>query len=289
MTGSGGDARHRDERGPVVREVVERVPGAERADAAARGDGTLDLADRARGDHLARGELVGPRPVPKLRRHVTPICRSGGRAFALSISAAPPGGAGAGDATRPSIGGMRAIVYAEKGPSSVMRLAERPVPEPGPGQVRVRLVRAGREPDRLEGAGRRVGAHGVRRGHPGPGRRGRRRRARRGRARPRGRRPGLGLPRPARRCRSARRPSTAWLTGSRVVPPARLAGRRGGLRPRRQPRRPRYYRAPGADLGAARRPARRRARWPGRSCSCRAALARSATPRSSSPPGQARR
>ena len=41
---------------------------------------------------------------------------------------------------------MRAIVYAEKGPSSVMRLAERPVPEPGPGQVRVRLARAGVNP-----------------------------------------------------------------------------------------------------------------------------------------------
>jgi NADPH2:quinone reductase len=41
---------------------------------------------------------------------------------------------------------MRAIVYTEKGPSTVMRLAERPVPEPGPGQVRVRLVRAGVNP-----------------------------------------------------------------------------------------------------------------------------------------------
>lgn len=41
---------------------------------------------------------------------------------------------------------MRAVVYAEKGPSTVMRLAERPVPEPGPGQVRVRLVRAGVNP-----------------------------------------------------------------------------------------------------------------------------------------------
>jgi NADPH2:quinone reductase len=41
---------------------------------------------------------------------------------------------------------MRAIVYAEKGSSGVMRLAERPVPEPGPGQVRVRLVRAGVNP-----------------------------------------------------------------------------------------------------------------------------------------------
>jgi NADPH:quinone reductase len=46
----------------------------------------------------------------------------------------------------PSIGGMRTIVYAEKGPSSVMRLVERPVPEPGPGQVRVRLARAGVNP-----------------------------------------------------------------------------------------------------------------------------------------------
>jgi NADPH2:quinone reductase len=41
---------------------------------------------------------------------------------------------------------MRAIVYSDKGPSSVMRLVERPVPEPGPGQVRVRVVRAGVNP-----------------------------------------------------------------------------------------------------------------------------------------------
>jgi NADPH:quinone reductase len=41
---------------------------------------------------------------------------------------------------------MRAIVYSEKGSSGVMRLVERPVPEPGPGQVRVRLVRAGVNP-----------------------------------------------------------------------------------------------------------------------------------------------
>jgi NADPH:quinone reductase len=41
---------------------------------------------------------------------------------------------------------MRAIVYSENGPSSVMRLVERPVPEPGPGQIRVRLVRAGVNP-----------------------------------------------------------------------------------------------------------------------------------------------
>jgi NADPH2:quinone reductase len=41
---------------------------------------------------------------------------------------------------------MRAIVYSEQGSSGVLRLVERPVPEPGPGQVRVRLVRAGVNP-----------------------------------------------------------------------------------------------------------------------------------------------
>ena len=41
---------------------------------------------------------------------------------------------------------MRAIVYAGGGTSSVMRLTERPTPEPGPGQVRVRLARAGVNP-----------------------------------------------------------------------------------------------------------------------------------------------
>lgn len=41
---------------------------------------------------------------------------------------------------------MRAIVYADKGPSEAMELVDRPVPEPGPGQVRVRMVRAGVNP-----------------------------------------------------------------------------------------------------------------------------------------------
>ena len=41
---------------------------------------------------------------------------------------------------------MRAIVYSEKGPFSVLTLVERPAPEPGPGQVRVRMVRAGVNP-----------------------------------------------------------------------------------------------------------------------------------------------
>lgn len=41
---------------------------------------------------------------------------------------------------------MRAVVYTETGPSSVLRLEGRPVPEPGPGEVRVRLVRSGVNP-----------------------------------------------------------------------------------------------------------------------------------------------
>ena len=41
---------------------------------------------------------------------------------------------------------MRAIVYSEMGPSGVLSLVERPAPEPGPGQVRVWLVRAGVNP-----------------------------------------------------------------------------------------------------------------------------------------------
>ena len=41
---------------------------------------------------------------------------------------------------------MRAIVFTEPGPSSVLSLVERDLPEPGPGEVRVRLVRAGVNP-----------------------------------------------------------------------------------------------------------------------------------------------
>ncbi|MFI5625146.1 NADPH:quinone reductase [Nocardioides sp. NPDC051685] len=41
---------------------------------------------------------------------------------------------------------MRAVVYSENGPSSAMRLTERPVPKPGSGEVLVRLVRAGVNP-----------------------------------------------------------------------------------------------------------------------------------------------
>lgn len=41
---------------------------------------------------------------------------------------------------------MRAVVYSETGPSSVLRLVERDLPEPGPGELRVRVVRAGVNP-----------------------------------------------------------------------------------------------------------------------------------------------
>jgi len=41
---------------------------------------------------------------------------------------------------------MRAVVYSEKGPSSVLRVTDRPVPEPGVGEVRVKLARSGVNP-----------------------------------------------------------------------------------------------------------------------------------------------
>ena len=41
---------------------------------------------------------------------------------------------------------MRAVVYSQTGPSSVLEAVERPDPAPGPGEVLVRLVRAGVNP-----------------------------------------------------------------------------------------------------------------------------------------------
>jgi NADPH2:quinone reductase len=41
---------------------------------------------------------------------------------------------------------MRAVTYSETGPSTVLRLVARDLPEPGPGEVRVRLLRAGVNP-----------------------------------------------------------------------------------------------------------------------------------------------
>lgn len=52
---------------------------------------------------------------------------------------------------------MRAIVHSEPGGPDVLRLVERPVPEPGPGEVRVRIAVSGVNPTdwkgRLRGAG----------------------------------------------------------------------------------------------------------------------------------------
>lgn len=41
---------------------------------------------------------------------------------------------------------MRAVVYRAQGPSSVLELVDRVVPEPGPGEIRVRVVRSGVNP-----------------------------------------------------------------------------------------------------------------------------------------------
>ncbi|MGA8847543.1 MAG: alcohol dehydrogenase catalytic domain-containing protein, partial [Nocardioides sp.] len=41
---------------------------------------------------------------------------------------------------------MRAVVYSQIGPSSVLSLVERDAPAPGPGQVLDRVVRAGVNP-----------------------------------------------------------------------------------------------------------------------------------------------
>src|SRR4051794_34489035 len=41
---------------------------------------------------------------------------------------------------------MRAVVFTQPGPSSVLTLVERDLPEPGPGEVRVRVLRSGVNP-----------------------------------------------------------------------------------------------------------------------------------------------
>ncbi len=65
---------------------------------------------------------------------------------------------------------MRAIVYRETGPSSVLALVDRDLPEPGPGEVRVRLVRAGVNPtDWKFRAGSMRGFDEVTPGHDGAG------------------------------------------------------------------------------------------------------------------------
>jgi len=65
---------------------------------------------------------------------------------------------------------MRAVVYRETGPSSVLQLVDRGTPEPGPGEVRVRLVRAGVNPtDWKFRAGMMRGFDEVTPGHDGAG------------------------------------------------------------------------------------------------------------------------
>ena len=65
---------------------------------------------------------------------------------------------------------MRAVVYRENGPSSVLELVDREAAEPGPGEVRVRLVRAGVNPtDWKFRAGAMRGFDEVTPGHDGAG------------------------------------------------------------------------------------------------------------------------
>ena len=111
---------------------------------------------------------------------------------------------------------MRAVVYRETGPSSVLELVERDLPEPGPGEVRVRLVRAGVNPTDWKFRSRR--RDGVRRGHARPGRRGRGRRGRCRRRRARRSATGSGWCSPSTGAPTARPPSTPCSPVERVVP-----------------------------------------------------------------------
>jgi len=56
----------------------------------------------------------------------------------------------AGGRVQAKVATARAVVYTENGGPEVLRLVEVPVREPGPGEVRVRVQRAGVKPDRLE-------------------------------------------------------------------------------------------------------------------------------------------
>ena len=115
---------------------------------------------------------------------------------------------------------MRAVVYSETGPSSVLQVVERDLPEPGPGEVRVRVVRAGVNP--TDWKFRAGMMSGVRRGRRpartapgvvdavGAGRRGARRR-----------RPGLAGAGPARPGRTAPPRSTPSSRSTRVGAAAR--------------------------------------------------------------------
>jgi NADPH2:quinone reductase len=58
---------------------------------------------------------------------------------------------------------VRAVVYTENGGPDVLRVIERPVREPGPGEVRVRVHRAGVNP--TDWKSRQGGGTGRRRQH----------------------------------------------------------------------------------------------------------------------------
>lgn len=65
---------------------------------------------------------------------------------------------------------MRAVVYRETGPSSVLHVVERDLPQPGAGEVRVRIIRAGVNPtDWKFRAGMMRGFDEVTPGHDGAG------------------------------------------------------------------------------------------------------------------------
>jgi NADPH2:quinone reductase len=65
---------------------------------------------------------------------------------------------------------VRAVVYRETGPSSVLEVVERDLPEPGPGEVRVRVVRSGVNPtDWKFRAGNMAGHEDVVPGQDGAG------------------------------------------------------------------------------------------------------------------------
>src|SRR5438132_8613030 len=60
---------------------------------------------------------------------------------------------------RDSVGRVRAIEYSVTGDPGVLTLVERPVPDPGPGEVRVRVHRSGVNP--TDWKSRRGGESGV--------------------------------------------------------------------------------------------------------------------------------
>ena len=149
---------------------------------------------------------------------------------------------------------MRSIEYSLTGGPDVLTLVDRPVPDPGPGEVRVRIHRSGVNPTDWKS---RRGERGGRRCPPAagaePGRLRRRRRRRSGRrggaAGSAGVDLGGGAPASLRRHRTGVR--------RRAGPPRGLPARRRVVRPRRQPRGALPDRAPVPDRDRGRSAASR--------------------------------